>query len=1058
MNLPKVFRHAKILSVGNLKPVFKQPHTLLLIQPLRNETYLRNTFNWNKQPFSTYPQVFYGLKSKSCTVNHNLDLSEGSDSGSKNNGQQGEGGDSGGNQNNSNNSNNADNPGNGNKGDGSGKGGDGSGDNTSPRSPFENIHRTLHILETTLQRPSIPEVYPQVLALPIARRPLFPGFYKAVVIKDPHVTAAVKELMKRGQPYVGAFLLKDEELDVDTITDIAQVYKVGVFSQITSVFPANGGHDENSLTAVLYPHRRIRINELLPPLPANASEAEIISQPVQQTSETSANKEPEPQYATSFLEDYNVSLVNVENLNDEQYNRKNQVIRAITSEIVAVFKDIATLNPLFRDQIANFSMSQSAGNVFEEPAKLADFAAAVSTGEPNELQEVLESLVIEERLQKALLVLKKELVNAQLQSKISKEVESKIAKRQREYYLMEQLKGIKKELGIESDGKDKLIEKFKEKADKLAMPDNVKKVFDEEVNKLAHLEPAASEFNVTRNYLDWLTQIPWGQSSPENYNIKHAMKVLDDDHYGLQDVKDRILEFIAVGKLRGTVEGKILCFVGPPGVGKTSIGKSIARALSRQFYRFSVGGLTDVAEIKGHRRTYVGAMPGKVVQALKKVQTENPLILIDEVDKIGRGHQGDPSSALLELLDPEQNSSFLDHYMDVPINLSKVLFVCTANVVDTIPVPLLDRMEVIHLSGYVADEKVAIASKYLVPTAKEMAGLQNSDVQLQQDAIETLIRSYCRESGVRNLKKHIDKIYRKAALKIVRDIGDEELASEELDNVETETSEKTKTNGATTTTEPRKPLNVPSNIHVGITAENLKDYVGPPLWHSDRLYDKTPPGVVMGLAWTSMGGSALYVESTLDSILSTTSKPSLSKTGQLGDVMKESTTIAYTFAKSLMARQYPENKFFERASIHLHAPEGATPKDGPSAGITMATSLLSLALSKSLDPTIAMTGELTLTGKVLKVGGIREKAVAAKRSGVSTLIFPKANTNDWEELPENIKEGLTGVPVSDYDEVFNFVFGPLSKEQVKQVWESMLASQSVESEDKKEVAEITGQL
>ncbi|CAG8434236.1 10774_t:CDS:2, partial [Scutellospora calospora] len=970
-----------------------------------------------------------------------------------------EGGGSGGNQNNSSSNNNGDNPGNGNKGDGSGKSGDGSGDNASPRSPFENIHRTLHILETTLQRPSIPEVYPQVLALPIARRPLFPGFYKAVVIKDPHVTAAVKELMKRGQPYVGAFLLKDEELDVDTITDIAQVYKVGVFSQITSVFPANGGHDENSLTAVLYPHRRIRINELIPPLPANVSEAEIISQPAQQAPEASANKESEPQYATSFLEDYNVSLVNVENLNDEQYNRKNQVIRAITSEIVAVFKDIATLNPLFRDQIANFSMSQSAGNVFEEPAKLADFAAAVSTGEPNELQEVLESLVIEERLQKALLVLKKELVNAQLQSKISKEVESKIAKRQREYYLMEQLKGIKKELGIESDGKDKLIEKFKEKADKLAMPDSVKKVFDEEVNKLAHLEPAASEFNVTRNYLDWLTQVPWGQRSPENYNIKHAMKVLDDDHYGLQDVKDRILEFIAVGKLRGTVEGKILCFVGPPGVGKTSIGKSIARALSRQFYRFSVGGLTDVAEIKGHRRTYVGAMPGKVVQALKKVQTENPLILIDEVDKIGRGHQGDPSSALLELLDPEQNSSFLDHYMDVPIDLSKVLFVCTANVVDTIPIPLLDRMEVIHLSGYVADEKIAIASKYLAPAAKEMAGLQNADIQLQQDAIEALIRSYCRESGVRNLKKHIDKIYRKAALKIVRDIGDEELPSQELDNVETDTSEKTKLNdGVSITTEPRKPLNVPDDVHIDITSENLKDYVGPPVWHSDRLYDQTPPGVVMGLAWTSMGGSALYVESILDSIISPTSKPSLSKTGQLGDVMKESSTIAYTFAKSLMSQQYSENRFFERASIHLHVPEGATPKDGPSAGITMATSLLSLALSKSLDPTIAMTGELTLTGKVLKVGGIREKVVAAKRSGVSIIIFPKANTSDWEELPENIKEGLTGVPVASYDEVFNVVFGAISKEYAKEVWDSMLTLQSVESGGKKEMESITEEL
>ncbi|RHZ50558.1 hypothetical protein Glove_495g23 [Diversispora epigaea] len=1014
-------------NLTNLKTEFNRSPILLLIQPLRHEINSRRNFTCNSRQFSSISKSSSRLRSK--FQESKLD----SDSGSKNDG------DGNGGNRNSGNNNTGDKPGSGGKGDGSGKGDGGSGDSPPPRSPFEGIQRTLHVLETTLQKPSIPEVYPQVLALPIARRPLFPGFYKAVVIKDPHVTAAVKELMKRGQPYVGAFLLKDEELDVDTITDIAQVYKVGVFAQITSVFPANGGQDENSLTAVLYPHRRIRITELLPPLPSGVSEAEVVAESVQQGPETtSTQKELEPQYATSFLEEYNVSLVNVENLQDESYNRKNQVIRAITSEIVAVFKDIATLNPLFRDQIANFSMSQSAGNVFEEPAKLADFAAAVSTGEPNELQEVLESLVIEERLQKALLVLKKELVNAQLQSKISKEVESKIAKRQREYYLMEQLKGIKKELGIESDGKDKLVEKFKEKADKLAMPDGVKKVFEEEINKLAHLEPAASEFNVTRNYLDWLTQVPWGQRSPENYNIQHAIKVLDEDHYGLQDVKDRILEFIAVGKLRGIVEGKILCFVGPPGVGKTSIGKSIARALSRQFYRFSVGGLTDVAEIKGHRRTYVGAMPGKVVQALKKVQTENPLVLIDEVDKIGRGHQGDPSSALLELLDPEQNSSFLDHYMDVPIDLSKVLFVCTANVVDTIPGPLLDRMELIQLSGYVADEKVAIATKYLAPTAKEMAGLKDADVLLQRDAIETLIKSYCRESGVRNLKKQIDKIYRKAALKIVKDLG-EEVKNEEPDKAETK-SEKPEVDEVSTTTEPRKPLTVPDDVHVVINSENLKDYVGPPVWHSDRLYDNTPPGVVMGLAWTSMGGSALYVESTLESILSNTSTPSLSKTGQMGDVMKESTTIAYTFSKSLMTRRFPENRFFEKAAIHLHVPEGATPKDGPSAGVTMATSLLSLAISKSLDPTIAMTGELTLTGKVLKIGGLREKAVAAKRSGVHTIIFPEANTSDWEELPENVKEGLVGIPVAWYDDVFKVVFGDISKEEAKKAWTSMSES------------------
>lgn len=513
--------------------------------------------------------------------------------------------------------------------------------------------------------------------------------------------------------------------------------------------------------------------------------------------------------------------------------------------MVSAFKDIAALNSFFRDQIANFSVAQYAGNVFDEPGKLADFAAAMSSGEPNEIQEVLESLVIEERLQKSLVLLKKELVNAQLQSKISKDVDAKIAKRQREYYLMEQLKGIKSELGLESDGKDKLVEQFKEKATELTMPEDVRKVFDEELSKLNHLEPASSEFNVTRNYLDWLTVIPWGKRGPENYDLANAIKVLDEDHYGLNDVKDRILEFIAVGKLRGTVEGKIICLSGPPGVGKTSIGKSIARALGREFYRFSVGGLTDVAEIKGHRRTYVGAMPGKVVQALKKVQTENPLILIDEVDKIGRGHQGDPSSALLELLDPEQNSSFLDHYMDVHIDLSRVLFVCTANVIDTIPGPLLDRMEVIHLSGYIADEKVAIATKYLAPQAKASCGLENAKVDLTPEAFESLIKNYCREAGVRNLKKFIEKIYRKVAFQLVKDHEAKEPAQQV-----TEEPTKRKRKGKKA---PEVPKIDVSDSKVDVTPELLKSYVGPPIFTSDRLYDTTPPGVVMGLAWTSMG-------------------------------------------------------------------------------------------------------------------------------------------------------------------------------------------------------------
>lgn len=431
------------------------------------------------------------------------------------------------------------------------------------------------------------------------------------------------------------------------------------------------------------------------------------------------------------------------------------------------------------------------------------------------------------------------------------------------------------------------------------------------------------------------------------------------------------------------------------------------------------------------------------------------------VDKVGRGHQGDPASALLELLDPEQNGSFLDHYMDVPIDLSKVLFVCTANVLDTIPGPLLDRMEVIQLSGYISDEKVAIASRYLAPTAKEAAGLDDANVTLHDDAIEALIKNYCRESGVRNLKKQIDKVFRKAAFKIVQDMpevervepkkketdskdGDnnpfagivkdipDETLLDDTDVLKQQESEKKEE-------DKKSKVAISSDVKVDITADNLKDYVGPAVFQADRLYDATPAGVVMGLAWTSMGGSALYIESCLDGGLTEKSRPNFLRTGQMGDVMKESTSIAYTFAKNLVGRRFPENRFFNKAAIHLHVPEGATPKDGPSAGITMTTSLLSLALNRPLDPTIAMTGELTLTGKVLKIGGLKEKTIAAKRSGVKTLIFPQANLPDWEELPANVKEGVTGVPAAWYEDVYKVVFGDsVSESEGNNVWHKEL--------------------
>ena len=551
--------------------------------------------------------------------------------------------------------------------------------------------------------------------------------------------------------------------------------------------------------------------------------------------------------------------------------------------------------------------------------------------------------------------------------------------------LQEQLRVIKKELGLEKDDKDAIGEKFKERLKDLVVPEAVMEVIHEELNKLSFLDNHSSEFNVTRNYLDWLTSMPWGKYSSENLEISRAKDVLEEDHYGMDDVKKRILEFIAVSQLKKSTQGKILCFYGPPGVGKTSIARSIARALNREYFRFSVGGMTDVAEIKGHRRTYVGAMPGKVIQCLKKTKTENPLVLIDEVDKIGKGYQGDPSSALLELLDPEQNANFLDHYLDVPVDLSKVLFICTANVTHTIPEPLRDRMEMIDVSGYVAEEKLAIAERYLIPQASGMSGVTKEQITITDQALHKLIKSYCRESGVRNLQKQIEKIFRKVAYKLV---------SEEA-----------------------------RDISVG--EENLQEFVGKPLFTSDRMYDLTPPGVVMGLAWTAMGGSSLYVESSLRQPLKTPKADavgSMELTGQMGDVMKESAHIAYTFAKAFLAERAPDNVLLHQGMVHVHVPEGATPKDGPSAGCTIVSALLSLALGRPIRQNVAMTGELSLTGKVLPVGGIKEKTIAAKRVGVSCLILPAENKKDFADLPDFITEGLEVHFVEQYPEVYDILF------------------------------------
>jgi ATP-dependent Lon protease len=579
-------------------------------------------------------------------------------------------------------------------------------------------------------------------------------------------------------------------------------------------------------------------------------------------------------------------------------------------------------------------------------------------------------------MEKVLHLLKQELEVGRLQTRIRSRVEEKMTEQQRQFFLREQLKEIQKELGISKDDRTAELEKFTERLKDLVVPEEAMKILQEEMDKLSVLETGSPEYAVTRNYLDWLTSIPWGVHSKDNLNLNHARKVLDEQHEGLDDVKDRIIEFIGVGAMKGEVSGSIILLVGPPGVGKTSVGKSIADALGRQFYRFSLGGMRDEAEVKGHRRTYIGAMPGKFVQAIKDTAVSNPLIMLDEIDKIGASFQGDPASALLEALDPEQNSEFLDHYLDARIDLSKVLFVCTANQLDTIPGPLLDRMEVIALSGYIATEKLAIAKNHLWPKLLDRAGVKSSQLKITDAAIKQIIEGYAREAGVRGLEKRLGKIIRKAAVQILR----------------------------------RKK----TPIRVGL--KQLEDFLGKPVFRAERRM--TGVGVVTGLAWTAMGGATLSLEATRVH----RKQRGFKLTGQLGDVMKESAEIAYSYVASRTKEFGIAEDYFDRAFIHLHVPEGATPKDGPSAGITMATALVSLASNKRIRRPLAMTGELTLTGLVLPIGGVREKLIAARRARIMEVILPEDNRRDVDELPEHVVTGMKIHFAERYEHVAEIVF------------------------------------
>lgn len=653
-------------------------------------------------------------------------------------------------------------------------------------------------------------------------------------------------------------------------------------------------------------------------------------------------------------------------------DRDSDEIKAYAMALIKEIKELLPLNPLYSEELkqylSNFSPNQ--------PSLLADFSAALTTAKGDQLQEILDTLPLRARIEKVLVLLRKEREVAELQHQISSQVNEKVSDQQREFFLREQLKIIQKELGLSKDDRTSDAELFEDRIADLSLPEAVDKRIQEELRKLSVLETGSPEYGVTRNYLDWATSVPWGVHSEDNLELGSARVVLDKHHDGLEDVKDRILEFLAVGAFKGEISGSILLLVGPPGVGKTSIGRSVADALGRKFYRFSLGGMRDEAEIKGHRRTYVGAMPGKFVQALKEVQVSNPVIMLDEIDKIGASFRGDPASALLEVLDPEQNSEFLDHYLDLRVDLSKVLFVCTANQLDTIPGPLLDRMETLRLSGYVAEEKLAIAKNHLWPKQLQRHGLTDNQLKINDAGLKYVIDSYCREAGVRTLEKELSRIMRKSIVKLMGD------------NIK--------------------------KLRVG--KKDIDTILGHPPFQPDKVARGV--GVTTGLAWTTMGGATLTFESTQVHTLNRGFK----LTGQLGDVMKESAEIAYSYIVSHLKGYGCDPDFFDMSMVHLHVPAGATPKDGPSAGITMATALVSLARKERIKRNLAMTGELTLTGQVLPVGGIREKVIAARRSKIMELILPYGNRRDFEELPDYLSEGITAHFARTYREVFDYVF------------------------------------
>ena len=774
----------------------------------------------------------------------------------------------------------------------------------------------------------------KLLLIPLQSRPIFPGIFTPLMINAPEDVKVVEKAYEEGG-FIGIVMLKN---DTETPT-ASDMHRVGTAARILKKVNLPDGGINIFISTV----KRFKIRKVL-----------HSSAPV---------------------------AVAVEYLEEEEADTFE--VKALTRALLSEMKEVSENNPLFSEE-----MRLNMVNI-DNPGKIADFIASILNVDKNEQQKILETLNVRARMEQVLIFIKKEQELLRVQKKIQRELNDRVEKNQREYFLREEMKSIQEELGETLGGDATDYQKFKNAIEELKLTGEVLETANNELEKLRMMEPGSSEYMVTRNYLDLICKLPWnteGSSKMDDFDINEAQKILERDHFGLDDVKKRIIEYLAVRKMKNDSKGSILLLVGPPGVGKTSVGRSIAAAMKKPFFRFSVGGMRDEAEIKGHRRTYIGAMPGKILQGLKITKSASPVFMIDEVDKMGSSHNGDPASALLEVLDPEQNNSFRDDYLDLPFDVSNVFFILTANTLDSIPSPLLDRAEIIQLSGYIDQEKLEIAKKYLIPKSLEKNGLKKGQVKYTKAALDRIAKEYAREAGVRHYEKCLDKIHRKLVTEIVQ----------------------------------KTPViaSVAKQSTITIDSPDLDKYLGKPDFDESQIKVASVPGTAIGLAWTSMGGDTLLLEA-----VSFAGKGSLVLTGQMGDVMKESSQIAFNWARRYAVEKgIKEAKWFDDNIVHLHIPEGATPKDGPSAGITMATTFVSLLTGKKIKPHLAMTGELSLTGQVLPIGGLREKTVAAKRNKIKTIIIPKANERDLEEIPAYVKEGLTFIPVSNVLEVIEKAF------------------------------------